>query len=59
MIYNGILYEDGKYWIIKDKNGFAICRNNGVCGDIIGYASTFSLAKESIEWHKKMERDQK
>ena len=38
MIYTGLIYEDGKYWIMPDKKGFVICRDNGVCSDIVGYA---------------------
>ena len=48
MIYTGLIYEDGKYWIMPDKKGFVICRDNGVCSDIVGYADTFEQAKEII-----------
>ena len=51
MLVSDYIYEDGIYWIVKpqDKRGFMICRNNGVCGDVVGFASTFKQAKESIK----------
>ena len=52
MIVSDYVYEDGDYWIVKDKKGFAICKYNGVCGDVIGYASTFEQAKDVIKLYK-------
>lgn len=57
MIYTGLIYEDGNYWIMRDKKGFVICRYNGVCGDIVGYASTFEQAKESIELQRRLRNE--
>ena len=53
MIVNDVIYEDGNYWVCKDKKGFMICKA-GVCyADVIGYASTFEQAKEVIELNKR------
>lgn len=57
MIYTGLIYEDGNYWIMTDKKGFVICRYNGVCGDIVGYASTFEQAKESIDLQRRLRNE--
>ena len=43
---------DGDFWILKDKKGFIVCKYNGVCGDIIGYASTFEQGKEIIKLNR-------
>jgi len=57
MIVSKIIYEDGKYWICKDdKKGFMICKSGIMYSDVVGYASTFEQAKESIEWHKIMDK---
>lgn len=53
-----IIYEKDGYWAIKDeKKGYAICKKGQFVGDIVGYASTLEQAKESIEWHKKMDKE--
>lgn len=57
MIYTGLIYEDGNYWIMTDKKGFIICRNNGVCNEVVGYADTFEHAKESIELQRRLRDD--
>lgn len=37
-----ILYEDGKYWIYEGKKkGFTLCRENGVCADIVDIANGY------------------
>lgn len=47
------VYEDGDYWVLKDKKGFVVCKYNGVCGDVIGYSSTLEQAKEIIKLDNK------
>lgn len=58
MILNDIVYQDGDYFAYYDKNSdcFVIAKDGLVCGTIVGHASTFEQAKESIEWHKKEEK---
>ena len=60
MLYNGTLYQDGEYWTYRDKvsNDFIICKDGLVCSRIVGHASTFEQAKESIEWHKQMDKSE-
>lgn len=55
MILSDIIYEDGDYFTYYDKSAgcFVIVKNGVVCGTIVGHASTFEQAKESIEWHRK------
>lgn len=56
MIVSDIIFEDGAYWVFIDKKkGFAVCHENGVCADIIGYASDFEGAKNIIKLHKSKE----
>ena len=45
----------GDYFTYYDKKTkcFVIVKNGFVCGTVVGHASTFEQAKESIEWHKK------
>ncbi|MBR6552322.1 MAG: hypothetical protein IKT89_05720 [Clostridia bacterium] len=52
-LLNDFVYEDGLYWVVLDKNGYIVAKNNGVCGDVIGYAGTFEQAKEIIELNKR------
>lgn len=53
-----ILYEDGKYWIYEDKKkGFTLCRENGVCADIVGYASTLERAIALIKLQKSLRNE--
>lgn len=53
-----ILYEDGKYWIFEDKKkGFAVCRENGVCADIVGYASSLNRAISLIKLQKDLRKE--
>ena len=54
MILNDLIYQDGDYFAYYDKCAgcFVICKEGLVCSQIIGHASTFEQAKESIEWHK-------
>lgn len=53
-----ILYENGKYWIFEDKKkGFAVCRENGVCADIVGYASTLERAINLINLQKSLRNE--
>lgn len=53
-----ILYEDGKYWIFEDKKkGFAVCRENSVCADIVGYASTLNRAIGLIKLQKSLRNE--
>ena len=53
-----ILYKNGKYWIYEDKKkGFAICRENGVCSDIVGYASTLERAIALIKLQKSLRNE--
>lgn len=55
-----IIYEKDCYWAVKyEKKGYAICKKGQFVGDIVGYASTIEQAKESIEWHKKMDEEAK
>ena len=49
MIYTGLIYEDGNYWIMTDKKGFVICRNKGACSEVVGFAGTFEQAKEELQ----------
>lgn len=58
MLLNDIIYEDGDYFTYYDKKAecFVIVKNGLVCGTIVGHASTFEQAKESIEWHKKEDK---
>ena len=57
MLVNDLMYQDGDYWFYYDKNAgsFVICKDGLVCGTIVGHASTYEQAKESIEWHKQMD----
>ena len=57
MIYTGLIYEDGNYWIMTDKKGFIICRNNGFCNEVVDYADTFEHAKESIELQRSLRNE--
>ena len=57
MIYTGIIYEDGKYWVYHDGKGFVICRNKVACSEVVGYADTFEQAKESIDLQRRLRDD--
>lgn len=55
MLLNDLIYEDGDYLAYYNKSAgcFVIVKNGLVCGTIVGHASTFEQAKESIELYKK------
>jgi len=57
VLINDLMYQDGDYWCYYDKKAecFIVCKDGLVCSSIIGHASTFEQAKESIEWHKQEE----
>jgi hypothetical protein len=57
MIYTGIIYEDGKYWVYHDGKGFVICRNKGACSEVVGFAGTFEQAKESIDLQRSLRNE--
>ena len=57
MMVKDIIYQDGDWWFYYDKKAemYVICKDGLVCSRIVGHASTYEQAKESIEWHKQME----
>lgn len=60
MLINDIVYQDGKYYcyLDKKKDCYNIVKEGFMYGTIVGYASTFEQAKESIKWHQQMDKEE-
>lgn len=51
------VYEDGDYYVKKDKDCFYVAKFNGVCGIRVGISSTLDGAKRIIDLNKRWDNE--